>query len=209
MVNKKIIEYVEQNIFPIYDEHIKCHGVEHIEYVIRRSLEFAKTVKDQPINFDMVYVVAAYHDIGIMNDRATHEIIGAQIMMDDKNLDGFFTPEQKQVMKEAIEDHRASSKYEPRTIYGKIVSSADRRTCIDDGLRVCYRIRLNQAPESTLDEIVDDIIKYIPTKYGENGYGRGKTWFNDEEFYKHADEITELTKDRVKFKERVMRANNI
>lgn len=32
-------------------------------------------------------------------------------------------------MREAVEDHRASSDHEPRTIYGRIVAEADR--CID------------------------------------------------------------------------------
>ena len=38
-------------------------------------------------------------------------------------------------LKEAIEDHRVSLEYEPRSDYGKIISSADRTTSIDSVLQ--------------------------------------------------------------------------
>ena len=34
--------------------------------------------------------------------------------------------EQRKIIGEAVEDHRASLSYEPRSIYGKIISEADR-----------------------------------------------------------------------------------
>lgn len=44
-------------------------------------------------------------------------------------------------MSEAIEDHRASLEYIPRSIYGKIISSADRNTSIEDILKRTYEYR--------------------------------------------------------------------
>ena len=41
-------------------------------------------------------------------------------MFEDKKLDEFFGLEEKTIMKEAIEDHRASNKHLPRSIYGRI-----------------------------------------------------------------------------------------
>ncbi len=38
----------------------------------------------------------------------------------------FFDDEQRIIIKEAIEDYRATLEYEPRSDYGKIISSADR-----------------------------------------------------------------------------------
>lgn len=38
----------------------------------------------------------------------------------------YFTKEQRKIIGEAVEDHRASLSYEPRSIYGKIISEADR-----------------------------------------------------------------------------------
>lgn len=78
----------------------------------------------------MVYTIASYHDLGHYIDRKTHEIISAKIFMEDKKIRQWFTDEQIIIIKEAIEDHRASSNHEPRTIYGKIISTAD-RTIID------------------------------------------------------------------------------
>lgn len=51
------------------------HNLEHIQYVIDRSLKFANTVED--INFDMVYTIAAYHDIGHYIDAKNHEKVSA------------------------------------------------------------------------------------------------------------------------------------
>lgn len=78
----------------------------------------------------MVYVIAAYHDIGHHIDSKNHEVISADIMSKDENLKKFFTDEELIIIKEAIEDHRASSKEDSRTIYGKIVSSADRNNTV-------------------------------------------------------------------------------
>ena len=56
----------------------------------------------------------------------------------DNNLRKFFTEEDIAIMAEAVEDHRASLGYEPRSVYGKIVSSADRNTLIDVPLKRTY-----------------------------------------------------------------------
>ena len=42
IVNNKLINYIEENVFPLYDLNEKGHGIDHINYVIRRSIEFAK-----------------------------------------------------------------------------------------------------------------------------------------------------------------------
>lgn len=42
-------------------------------------------------------------------------------------------------MREAVEDHRASSDHEPRSIYGKIVAEADRIIDTDTTLRRTVR----------------------------------------------------------------------
>ena len=47
----------------------------------------------------------------------------------------FFKEEQRKIIAEAIVDHRASLEYEARSIYGKIVSSADREISVQNMLR--------------------------------------------------------------------------
>ena len=42
--------------------------------------------------------------------------------MNDKFMENYFSLAERIVIKEAIEDHRASAKSEPRSIYGKILA---------------------------------------------------------------------------------------
>ena len=74
----------------------------------------------------MVYVSAAYHDLGMEGPRAIHHITSGKILAADARLKKWFSTEQLRIMKEAVEDHRASSSRVPRSIYGKIVAEADR-----------------------------------------------------------------------------------
>lgn len=126
-MNNELVQYIENEIFLLYNRNEEGHGINHIKTVIKRSLELAK---DYDVDIDMVYTIASYHDLGHYIDRKTHEIISAEIFMKDEKIRQWFTDEQRSIIKEAIEDHRASSNHEPRTIYGKIVSTAD-RTIID------------------------------------------------------------------------------
>lgn len=81
-VNPKLRNYVETNIFPEYAKNDWGHQLGHIEYVIRRSLKFASTLPN--INYDIAYVVAAFHDIGHHIDAKHHERVSAQIFLADK-----------------------------------------------------------------------------------------------------------------------------
>ena len=61
-INEDLKKYIEENIFPEYSKNETAHNIEHIKYVIRRSFKFADTVPN--INYNRVYTIAAYHDIG-------------------------------------------------------------------------------------------------------------------------------------------------
>jgi uncharacterized protein len=208
-VNKELVQYVEREIFPIYERDVSCHGLEHVREVIAKSLKFIEQVKGEAVDADMVYTVAAYHDIGILQDRAAHHQIGARILRDDKGLDRFFTSGQKQIMAQAIEDHRASMKGAPRNIYGKIVSTADRNWGMDGVMGVMYRFRLRYNPEFTLDEIVEDSYKHVVEKFGAGGYARDKTYFKDDDYEKFCRDLDKLIKDKAKFRQEFLRANKL
>ena len=132
-INKKLQDYIENNIFPSYKKNDLGHNLDHVKYVIERSLKFASKVTN--INYDMVYTIAAYHDIGHYIDAKNHEKISAEMLLADKNLRTFFSEDEIKIMSEAVYDHRASLEGEPRSIYGKIVSSADRNTLVDVPLK--------------------------------------------------------------------------
>ena len=71
MIREELKKYIEENIFTSYDKNEDGHTLDHIMYVIDRSFMFASRVPD--VNLEMVYVIAAYHDIGHYIDAENHE----------------------------------------------------------------------------------------------------------------------------------------
>lgn len=196
-INDDLKEYIEEKIFPEYYKNEPAHNIDHIKYVINRSFKFADTV--QNINYDMVYTIAAYHDIGHHINPKTHELVSAEIMYNDNKLKEFFAVEERQIIKEAIEDHRASSNHEPRSIYGKIVSTADRNNTVEACLRRSYFYNKKLHPEYDDEQIFKDCHFHLNDKFGENGYA--KFFFKDEEYEKFLTDIRTLLSDKDKFVE--------
>lgn len=194
-INTDLKYYIEKNIFPEYSKNEPAHNIDHIKYVINRSFKFAYTLPN--INYNMVYTIAAYHDIGHHIDSKKHEIISGEIMSKDQNLKKFFSEEELKIIKEAIEDHRASAEHEPRSIYGKIVSTADRNNTVEACLRRSYTYGRKLEPDSTDEELFERAYKHLEMKFGENGYA--KFFFKDEEYESFLKEIRELLLDKEKF----------
>ena len=195
-MNKDLIKYTEENIFPEYSKNESGHGIDHIKYVIKRSFDIVSQNK-LDVNLDMVYIIAAYHDIGHHIDSKNHEKISAEIMSKDKELERFFNDEELRIIKEAIEDHRASSDHEPRSIYGRIVSSADRNNTVEDCLRRTYTYGLKLDPKSSDEELFERAYNVLLNKFGENGYA--KFFFKDKEYEQFLKDIRKLLKDKEKY----------
>ncbi len=194
-INEELKKYIEENVFPEYSKNEPAHNIEHIKYVISRSFKFADSVPN--INYDMVYTIAAYHDIGHHIDPKKHEIISAEIMSNDENLKMFFSTEELDIIKQAIEDHRASSDHEPRSIYGKIVSTADRNNTVEACLRRSYTYGKKLEPDSTDEELFERAYKHLNMKFGENGYA--KFFFKDEEYENFLKDIRKLLSNKELF----------
>ena len=198
-INSKLKKYIEENVFPEYNKNEKGHGIDHIHYVIDRSFELVKE-NNLDVNLDMVYTIAAYHDIGHHIDSKTHEIISADIMSKDNELKKFFNDEELIIIKEAIEDHRASAKDEPRSIYGRIVSSADRNNDVESCLRRTYTYGKKLNPEATDEELFLRAYDVLVNKFGENGYA--KFFFKDSKYESFLKEIRTLLKDKKNYIEK-------
>lgn len=196
-VNEELKKYINKNIFPEYEKNESAHDINHIKYVIDRSMKFAEEVPE--INIDMAYTIAAYHDIGHHIDAKNHEKVSAEILEHDKGLKKFFADDQIKIMKEAVEDHRASSDHEPRTIYGKIVSSADRNTDIESSIKRTYSYTKKHNPNLTLDELIEKSRQHLIEKFGIGGYATSKMYFKDEEYEKYLRDLTELTSNKGEF----------
>ncbi|MBR3122450.1 HD domain-containing protein [Candidatus Saccharibacteria bacterium] len=194
-INDEIQKHIENNVFPEYQKNEPAHNLSHIKYVIDRSFKFAQTVPN--INYDIVYVIAAYHDIGHHIDPKKHELVSAEIMQKDQELKKFFSEDELKIIKEAIEDHRASSDHEPRSIYGKIVSTADRNNSVNSCLERSYFYGKKLHPEYSDDELFNRAYGHLKQKFGENGYA--KFFFKDEEYEKFLTDIRKLLSNKEKF----------
>ena len=162
-------EYIEQQILPRYAAFDKGHQRDHAESVINESLVLAK---EHGADLDMAYTIAAFHDLGLEVNRELHHIHSGEILMADPVLPQFFTDEQREIMRDAVEDHRASSKHAPRTIYGAIVAEADRHIDPETILRRALQYGMKQKPDADFDWHFERVYAHMLEKYAEGGYMR-------------------------------------
>ncbi len=196
-VSTEVRKYVEAKVLPRYNE-LPGHTGDHINYVIRRALKFAEEVPN--IDYDMVYIIAAYHDLGRLIDNETHNIESAKMLLEDDFIKKLYSKKQRMIMAEAIEDHRASLKGEPRNIYGKIVSSADRNTNIHQAVKRSFSYNRVLNPSKTVNETIEDTRIHLREKFGRGGYATKKMYFKDEEYEKYLDEMEIITKNPISYR---------
>ena len=164
-----LVEFVETQILPRYADFDKAHNMGHVTRVIRRSIDLAKQTG---ADMNMVYVIAAYHDLGLSGPRAIHHLTSGKILIQDARLRRWFSPEQLKVMKEAVEDHRASASHAPRSIYGKIVAEADRDLTPETVIRRTIQFGLANYPEMDVEGHWRRFCQHMSEKYAVNGYIR-------------------------------------
>lgn len=163
-----LVNYIEAHILPRYEDYDAAHRRDHIEGVIARSLEFAAHYPE--LDLDMVYTIAAYHDLGLPEGREFHHISSGRLLAEDSNLHKWFSPEQIATMREAVEDHRASSDHSPRTLYGAIVAEADRQIIPEVVMRRTVQYGLAHYPLLTREEHFDRFLAHLHEKYDYGGY---------------------------------------
>lgn len=167
MVTLEIMNFVEQEILPRYTAFDRAHQLRHAQSVIGSSLKLARKVGADE---NMAYVIAAYHDLGLEGPRAIHHITSGKILIADRRLKRWFSDEQIKIMKEAVEDHRASASKAPRSIYGKIVAEADRELEPDTIMRRTIEYGLDHYPEKSPEEHYERFAQHLEEKYSERGY---------------------------------------
>ena len=162
-ISIKLCEHIRERIIPQYVNFDKAHRIDHVEKVIEESMKLALHYE---VNSAMVYTIAAYHDLGLCEGREFHHIVSGKILFADETLWQWFTDDQMLQMKEAIEDHRASNKQAPRSIYGKIVAEADRIIDPEITLRRTVQYGLSHYPEMDKEHQYE----HLTEKYAEGGY---------------------------------------
>ena len=162
-----LVEFIETKILPQYAAFDAAHNMEHVTRVIRHSLEL---VKITGADINLVYAIAAYHDLGMSGPRAVHHLTGGKILATDARLKKWFTAEQLKVMREAVEDHRASASHSPRSIYGKIVAEADRDLDSDIVIRRTIQYGLANYPQLDYEDQYRRFKEHMDNKYSKDGY---------------------------------------
>jgi len=193
------MEFVEKQILPRYSHFDRAHSMQHVTNVIRNSITLAKKLG---ADVNMCYVIAAYHDLGLEGPRAIHHVTSGKILTSDARLKKWFSPSQLQIMKEAVEDHRASASHAPRSIYGKIVAEADRDLTPDTIIERTIAFGLDNYPEKTKQEHFERMCEHLKNKYSESGYI--KLWINGSPNEQHLKELRNVIKDETKLKEKFL-----
>ena len=191
-----LVEFIETKILPQYAAFDRAHNLEHVTRVIRRSLDLVKTTG---ADINMVYTVASYHDLGMSGPRAIHHITGGKILAADARLKKWFSPEQIKIMREAVEDHRASASRAPRSLYGKIIAEADRDIDVEVVIRRTVQYGLSNYPELDKDGQWKRFKEHMDNKYSVNGYI--KLWLPKSPNEKSLNELRNLISDKVKLHE--------
>lgn len=209
-LNKELEQYVESEILPRYNTFDAAHHIDHARTVIAQSLSLADVISASPkyinddgsktvINIDMAYAIAAYHDTGLVEGRELHHVVSAKIIRADKKLLKWFTPEQIEIMADAAEDHRASSKSAPRTIYGRIVAEADRAINPYTIIQRTVQYGLAHFPEMDKDAQYQRTLDHMHEKYAEGGYM--KLWIPESPNGARLKELREIIKDEKRLRE--------
>lgn len=167
MVNLEIMQFVESEILPRYNTFDRAHNIGHATRVIKSAMELARQVGADE---DMSYVIAAYHDLGLEGPRAIHHITSGKILLSDARLKKWFTADQLKIMKEAVEDHRASASHAPRSIYGRIVAEADRELFPETVIRRTIEYGLDHYPDKDREEHFKRTLEHLEEKYSQKGY---------------------------------------
>lgn len=189
-IRPELKRYVEQEILPRYDCFDQAHRRDHALMVIQQSLEIASHLE---VDMDMVYAVAAYHDTGLCEGRELHHEASARIIKADLQLRKWFTEEQILTMADAAEDHRASAKQAPRTIYGRIVAEADR---FIDPMTITQRTiqyGLDHYPQLDREAQYQRMVAHLKEKYGRGGYL--KLWFPDSPNAARLEQLRQIIDD--------------
>ena len=178
-----IDKYIYDVIVPRYAEFDAAHREDHVLTVIEQSMKLlddmgqwilqSQSVEDQwlvDVDRNLLKMAAACHDLGLVNGRDNHHLDSGTIIRNDMNLRSWFTEEQIETIAQAAEDHRASGKSEPRTIYGKIVAEADRIIDSQTIIRRTIQFGYKHYPGLSSEEHIDRAVSHLKEKYGRGGY---------------------------------------
>ena len=167
MIRESLRKYIDSEVIPKYAAFDKAHREDHALTVIERALLMGK---QYDINEEMLLTAAACHDLGLAVDRKTHHLESGRMIREDKRLSEWFSPEQIETIAQAAEDHRASAKTPPRSIYGCLVAEADRLIVPETIIRRTVLFGLSNYPELDKEGHWNRTLEHLHEKYADGGY---------------------------------------
>ena len=183
-IREDIVRYVFDEIVSRYAGFDPAHRENHALTVIEQAMSLldgrtawlkgqsTETAElwSEEIDREILFTAAACHDLGLVNGRENHHTDSGIIIRNDSRLKEWFTQEQIELIAQAAEDHRASGKSAPRSIYGKIVAEADR---VIDGETIILRtvqFGFTHYPDLGREGHIERAVAHLKEKYGRGGY---------------------------------------
>ncbi|MCQ2158195.1 MAG: HD domain-containing protein [Bacteroidales bacterium] len=145
------------------------------------------------VNQDMIAVAAAFHDLGVREDREKHHLISGRIIRETAELRKWFSVDQIETIAQAAEDHRASSDHEPRSIYGKIIAEADRQIDPETVIRRTIQFSLAHYPTLDMEGHWKRTLEHLHEKYADGGYL--KLWIPESPNAGRLERLREIIRD--------------
>lgn len=194
-IDPTLKQYIESEITPRYDHFDKAHRRDHVETVIAQGLSLAAHYS---LNPNIIYAAAAYHDTGLIEGREVHHIASGRIVREDPRLCQWFSEEEIETIAQAAEDHRASNREGPRTIYGKVLAEADR---VIDPMKIIRRtiqFGLSNYPQLGIEGHWERTLEHLQEKYAEGGYLR--LWIPESPNAVRLEELRSIIGDKVQLR---------
>lgn len=183
-IREDIQKFVFDEIVPKYAGFDPAHKEDHALTVIEQAMllmdrmsawraaqneETASNWQEVPER-EMLFIAAACHDLGLVNGRERHHLDSGIIIRNDPRLRQWFTEEDIETIAQAAEDHRASGKSAPRSIYGKIVAEADRVIDGETIIRRTIQFGFTHYPSLDREAHIKRAVEHLREKYGRGGY---------------------------------------
>ena len=169
MKEQEIKEYIYREIVPRYAAFDDAHKEDHALTVIEQAMKLIEG-HESLVDRNIVMMAAACHDLGLINGRDNHHTDSGRIIRADMRLREWFDEEQIEVIAQAAEDHRASGKSAPRSIYGMIVAEADRVIDGDTIIRRTVQFGFKHYPDLDREGHIARAVAHLKEKYGRGGY---------------------------------------
>ena len=171
-IRNDIEAYVFDVIVPLYKGFDSAHREDHALTVISQAMYLLDKMPEgfAEVDREMLFVAAACHDLGLANGRDRHHLDSGEIIRSNTRLKEWFSEEQIETIAQAAEDHRASGKSAPRSIYGMLVAEADRVIDGETIIRRTIQFGMNNYPELDREGHIRRAVEHLQEKYGRGGY---------------------------------------